>query len=491
MRKASLALFVLTACAALAQAQQSQRSCAVCGSFYPENPAQLRETMAGFYKNTASTKKPGGQVVALLAPHAGYYFSGQTAAYAYSAAEDAYDTVVIIGTGHNARLEKAALNSALYKTPAGDVPTDDAVISGLLRCDGLFELNPSAHAPEHSIEVQLPLLLARLKRPFMLVPVLLNASGLDNAVAAGKAIAASLRGRKALIVVSTDLSHYPPADIARASDLTIIEAVKTLDPYYLALTAKELEFKKSKNLEVAVCGLQALLAGISAATALGANEADLLAYANAGEMPGFPPDRAVGYAAMAFVKAAKPQGKNAQLSPEQQKLLLKEARRSIAEGFANTPLSPSPLSAAPELNLPAALFVTITENDRLRGCIGTTEPLGATLDSVRYYARMAAFNDPRFPPLKEPELNNVKLEISILSRPELISSPSSITPGKHGVIVQRASRKGVFLPQVWKDLPSKEQFLNELCEQKAGMERDCWKSGNTKLYIFTDYAFSE
>jgi len=485
------AALLLAACALPAQAQQAQRNCAVCGSFYPETPSQLNAATAEFYKKASAAKKPDGKVLALLAPHAGYYFSGQTAAWAYAAAGDAYDTVVIIGTGHNDRLDRAALDNSVYKTPAGDVQPDLAVISGLLKNGELFELNPSAHKPEHSIEVQLPLLMARLKRPFALVPVLLNASGLDNAVLVGKNIAAALRGRKALIVISSDLSHYPPADIARASDLTIIEAVKTLDPSYLALTAKELESSKAKNLEVAACGLQALIAGISAATALGANEADLLQYTNAGELPGFPPDKAVGYAAMAFVKAAKPQKKDWPLSPEQQRFLLREARRSIADAFAGIPLSPAPLSMSPELNLPAALFVTITENGRLRGCVGTTEPLGSALDSARYFARSAAFSDTRFTPLKEPELDRVTLEISLLSRPEAVSSPSSIIPGRHGVIVQRAGRKGVFLPQVWKQVPSKEKFLNELCEQKAGMERDCWKSGNTKLYIFTDYAFSE
>jgi len=474
-----------------AAAQQTERQCAVCGSFYTENPQQLRTLCAEFLKNAAQAKRPDGTLIALLAPHAGYYYSGQTAAYSFAAAQDNYDTVVILGAGHTTRLNKAALNSAVYKTPIGNVPTDDAVMSALLRRSDLFELNSSAHTAEHSIEVQLPLLLSRLKSPFKLVPVLLNASGGVNSVAVGKAIAAAVKGRKALLVISSDLSHYPAADTARASDLTILEAAKTLKPDYLARTAKELEAKKEKNLEVAACGIEALEAGIAAAVELGANQAELLKYSNSSDIPAVPPDKVVGYAAMAFLQTTKPEKKPFSLSAPVQRQLLQAARQSIAEALEGKKLFPSKLSPLPELNLPAAVFVTLTDNGKLRGCIGTTEPLGSLQDSVRYYARLAAFSDSRFEPLKEPELPRIKLEISILSTPEPVSSAAAVIPGKHGVIVERGWRKGLFLPQVWEQLPAKESFLGELCEQKAGLDRNCWKAADSKLYIFTDYAFSD
>ncbi|NLO91979.1 MAG: AmmeMemoRadiSam system protein B [Elusimicrobia bacterium] len=485
---AALGLMLLWAGAATAQ---EQRRCAVCGSFYDENPARLRQQAAGFLLEAQKTQKPLSGLLALLAPHAGYYYSGQTAAYAYAAAGDSYDTVVIIGTGHNTRLEKAALADTAYSTPLGTVAPDMEAIAALLENSSVFELNNAAHATDHSVEVQLPLLQARLNKPFLLVPVLLNSSQLDGAVAAGKAIAKALKGKKALIVISSDLSHYPPANIARASDLALLQSLQRLDPAYLELTANVLESKKAKNLSVAACGVEALEAGLAAAAELGANQAQTLKYSNSADIPGIGSEKVVGYGAVAFTASPKPQPPASPFSEQAQQALLSAARQAIQSGFGGAEFSPAPLSELPELNLPFPMFVTLTQNGRLRGCIGTTKALASALDSARYYARMAAFSDPRFSPLVPPELQSTRIEISALSEPARVESPDAITPGRHGVILRNGEKQGLFLPQVWKELPAKEKFLEELCVQKAGLPGNCWRDKNTELYVFEDYAFSD
>ena len=147
------------------------------------------------------------------------------------------------------------------------------------------------------------------------------------------------------------------------------------------------------------------------------------------------------------------------------------------------------MSGDPRLNLPGAAFVTLTEGGALRGCVGTTEPAMTLLDAVRYGAVSAAFRDGRFPPLKPDELDKVKIEVSVLSALKPVEA-AAVRPGL-GVTVERGGKSGLFLPQVWEQLQGREEFLGELCAQKAGLPRDCWKDPATKLYSFTVDAFSE
>ena len=115
----------------------------------------------------------------------------------------------------------------------------------------------------------------------------------------------------------------------------------------------------------------------------------------------------------------------------------------------------------------------------------------ALLDAVKYAAISAAFSDHRFEPLTKEELPVIKIEISALSSLERIASANNITPVRHGVVVRNGGDSGLFLPQVWEQIPQKEAFLSELCSQKAGLPRDCWKDPKTELYTFTVEAFSE
>ncbi len=173
-------------------------------------------------------------------------------------------------------------------------------------------------------------------------------------------------------------------------------------------------------------------------------------------------------------------------SKEQKKELIENARNAILNYIdGKKDIIKNELHQNPYFNLPKAVFVTLYKDKYLRGCIGTTSPQGTLFDSVKYYAIQAAFNDPRFSPVKKEEMKDIKLEISILSQPVEIKSYKEIREKKDGVIIITEGGSGLFLPQVWEHFKTKEEFLSELCEQKAGVKRDCFKDPRTKIYTFS------
>jgi AmmeMemoRadiSam system protein A len=201
----------------------------------------------------------------------------------------------------------------------------------------------------------------------------------------------------------------------------------------------------------------------------------------------------VGYVSAIFSEEENKKDKYT-LKEEDKKILLKRARDSIKEnllGRGNLVFSHS-LNQNPYFNLPKAVFVTLTTKDKgyLRGCMGTTQPQMSLYDAVAYFAQVAATEDPRFKPLQLNELENIKIEISILSNLKKVNDYKDIKKGD-GVVLITKQGSGLFLPQVWKQLPNKEDFLSELCYEKAGVDKDCWKRNETQFYIFSVESFEE
>ncbi len=131
------------------------------------------------------------------------------------------------------------------------------------------------------------------------------------------------------------------------------------------------------------------------------------------------------------------------------------------------------------------VFVTLKKQDQLRGCIGLIQSDQPLLKTVPEMARAAAAEDPRFDPVTSDELDQIKLEVSILTKPKLINNHWQIEPGKHGVIIEYAGRKGVFLPQVATEYDyDRQQLLSALCSHKLGLSEACWQDDKAKIYIF-------
>ncbi len=185
---------------------------------------------------------------------------------------------------------------------------------------------------------------------------------------------------------------------------------------------------------------------------------------------------------------------NEAYTDKDKKWLLRLARQTIENALKGDEL-PYPVDVPKVWQAKRGVFVTLTEGGELRGCIGYIEPIKAVWRAVIDNAYAAAFNDPRFWPLSKEELPRVKIEISILSLPKLVDKQGEellafLKPGKHGVILERGLYRATFLPQVWEQLPSKEDFLAQLC-LKAGMEPTCWKDPSTNVYVYEVDSFEE
>jgi len=483
--------FALFFCAGTAGAVA--REPVFAGKFYPESKEELSKFVDSAIAK-AEIPALGGKVRAVVAPHAGYPFSGNVAGFAYKAVGTEYDLVVILGVGHTMTVKGAALLAkGSYKTPLGEVPIDEQFSAELIKTSPLFEDISAAHAAEHSIEVQLPFLQRRLKKPFKLVAAVLNNPDAENLAEIGRILGKKLKGKKALLIVSTDFSHYPGHEDAALVDKTLSLAVKTMNPGFFLLANQILLAKGVPELATCACGEAALAAAMSAVNELGTAKFVELKYGDshtqAPELSG--PERVVGYLAGAFVGADKPAAGKIVLGKEQEKTLLAEVRAVISNRLSAKEEKNPLLSKDYVFNLPGAVFVTLTENGVLRGCVGTIEPRMTLLDAVRYGADAAAFHDGRFRPVSAEELGKIKIEISILSPLKKAADAKQVIPHKTGVVIVRGGQSGLFLPQVWEQIPDKTAFLAELCSQKAGLERTCWQAKNTNIYTFTVDSFKE
>lgn len=469
------------------------RKTAAAGRFYPDEPAKLEKFVSAFLKEGAS---PSGRCAGLLVPHAGYEYSGAAAgsALAWLKAAD-FDTLVILATGHTMALAKGALLAeGSFDTPLGPVEIDAAFCRELLKEKKLFEDSPRAHAGEHAVEVQLPFLRVLKDGAVKIVPILFNTDDEALLEEAGRAIGRAMKTRKALLCVSSDLSHYPPGNIAEMSDRSVLlglrQALRNANPGYFHQANALLLAKAAAHLDTTACGQAAMTAGAAAALELGCNDFELSCYTHSGKVSG-DDSAVVGYGAGFFTEVSPKPAGGLELDARMKADLLALARKSIEGCLKTGKTAEQPLDPRPEFNQPAAVFVTLTIGGELRGCIGSLEPRGALTDMAAAYACAAALEDPRFEPLTAAELKKVNIEISVLSPLERVAGPAAIKPGVHGVYVKSGGRSGTYLPQVWEHFKTKEEFLTSLCQEKAGLAAGAWKEKSTALYVYAVDCFSE
>jgi len=254
------------ACAAAA----ADRPAGVAGMFYPADPVELSQSVDAFLSQVPAPAKLPGPLVALIVPHAGYDFSAPVAATGYRQVSGSYDTVVVMGTAHYAMVDGAALYArGAFLTPLGRVPVDERLAARLIKADPAdFRYEPAAYdhgdRHEHSVEVQLPFLIKRLKPGWKLLPIIMSTE--DPAVCArvGKVLAETLKGRKALIIASSDLSHYPPAAVADLVDHSTLKALERLDPDYFWLANRLILDHHMPGESVTWCGQAAVTAAMTA-----------------------------------------------------------------------------------------------------------------------------------------------------------------------------------------------------------------------------------
>lgn len=268
----------------------SVRRSVIAGSWYPGNAKQLQAMIDEFLHNV-SAQKLDGELVGLIAPHAGYVYSGQVAAYAYAQLRGrTFSRVVVVSPVHRIYPGRFAVtDKAFYETPFGLVPVDTELLQAI---EQHITLNRVSQDMEHSLEIQLPFLQYVLG-DFALTPIMMGEQDWESALELGEALAKAIGKEPILLVASTDLSHFHRYEIAVRLDQLVLDHITAYDPEGLART---LAMQKAE-----ACGGGPVMAVMVAARKLGANRAVLLKYMNSGDVTG---DRSsvVGYAAAALLR---------------------------------------------------------------------------------------------------------------------------------------------------------------------------------------------
>jgi len=467
------------------------------GQFYPAQKEEL-SVMIDSFLDKALPSPVSGRIQMLISPHAGYGFSGPTAAFGYKLIRNQnYKTVIIIGTSHHKLFNGVALyGPGAFATSLGKIDVDTEFLKNITDKDPEVFVDNSAFANEHSVEVQLPF-LQKVLTNFKIVPVVVGDCSLESCEKIALLFKEAIGQRKdILFVISSDLYHGYDFKEAEQVDKVTLDLITKMD--YEGL------YYGLRDGNAQACGGFSIVIALYLAKELGSSELAVLNHTNSAVVTGdlTKGNWTVGYASCAVIGTVSRDdnelrgyalvGKGeSMLSTQQKQKLLKIARDSIA-AYLQTGKKVSVNESDPALNQKAGAFVTLNQHNQLRGCIGNligSQPLYLT---VRDMAIEAAVDDPRFAALSLSELKDVEIEISVLSPLERVPSAEKIELGKHGVLVRRGNQSGVFLPQVATETGwSKEEFLNNLCAHKAGIAADAWKDKDTELYIFTADVFSE
>ncbi|MFC1711488.1 AmmeMemoRadiSam system protein B [Patescibacteria group bacterium] len=458
---------------------------AVAGSFYPADKNDLFSQINSFLKK-ASKDENGKLSRILIVPHAGLSFSGQTAAWGFKQIEnESFSRVVLIGVSHRSYFSYAAVyRSGAWETPLGKVEIDSNFADSLINQSNQIEEKSEVFEQEHSLEVELPF-LQYLLSDFKIVPILLGQAESDVLTSLAETLENNI-DEQTLIVISSDLSHYPSYEVANKIDKETINAILTGNVNKFSQIINE--NIKTDGVDTCACGADAIKVGLLLANKLDITDIRMLNYTNSGDSGG-DKSKVVGYASIGFFKESK-DTKTSLNKSEKNKLL--EIARQTLNSYLKNKIIPEVTVTDEILKEKLGAFVTIKKDGSLRGCIGEFEPDKPLYQVVQDKAVDAALHDPRFKPVNLKELPDLNLEVSVMSPKKRVSSYKEIKLGEHGVVIRKGLKGGTYLPQVavetgW-DL---ESFLKSLCSQKAGLAENCYKDPKTEIYTFTAQVFSE
>ena len=441
---------------------------AVAGMFYPGDARELDHTVRGFLADPLADAADKTRTVApkaVVAPHAGYIYSGALAAKVFASLQPGakhITRVVLLGPCHRVALSGLALSGATaFSTPLGDIPIDTAAADKILKLPQV-QVFDETHTQEHSLEVQLPFLQVMLG-DFSLVPLVVGSTTSGDVA---EVLEALWGGPETLIVVSSDLSHYLDYDSASKIDHKTCTSIERLDPHSIG--------------DSQACGRIPLKGLLKLARRKGMT-VQTIGLCNSGDTAGSR-DRVVGYGGWAFHDKESDDFENRtrQLLEHHGRELLDCATASVLHGLKiGSPLPVDVKDHIPALVENGACFVTLKHGQRLRGCIGSPEAYRPLILDVAENAYAAAFRDPRFPSLQDDDLKDLILSISVLSPPVAMTFTGEqdllkqLRPGIDGLIIEDRTKRALFLPSVWDQLPKPVDFLGHL-KNKAGMGTGHW-----------------
>ena len=467
----------------------SIRKPARAGSFYPADPAELARMIDRLTAKAQETKvrlPRNKSLKALIMPHAGYVYSGWTAAHAsFVLTKNRFSKIILMGPDHRIGIKTGAIcDVAAYQTPLGRIDLHPDA-KQLQRQAALFRSLPVSMDQEHSLEVILPFLQTYLGE-FELVPIMVGRANVGPLAAAID----DLMDAGTLLVVSSDLSHFLGYAEARAMDRETVTAILELNPPELAGKANR------------ACGLWSLMILMELAKR-NQWQPVLLHYSNSGDTAGGR-SRVVGYTTIAFFGDQPMDNKldpQARFTEEQGQALISLARHTITAKLDRSladakPAAPSPAEQDENFKLHYGTFVTLKIKGQLRGCIGNLTSDETVWEGVKRNAINAAFHDPRFSPLTAKEFDQTEIEVSILTEPRPLEYRDGndliqkLRANVDGVIIRKGHASATFLPQVWEQLPHPDQFLSHLC-MKAGLSSDAWQDQELEVLTYQVQYFEE
>ncbi len=424
----------------------------VAGRFYPETRPELEALI----KSMVDEKAVKEDVLGMVVPHAGYPYSGPVVGACLSRI-NFKDTFIIMGPNHTGRGKPFSIMSdGKWRTPLGNIEIDRELAKKLVSTSKFLREDEEAQRMEHSVEVQLPF-LQYFKKEFKFVPIVMTLSNIEAHRQIGKEIAKAIKDtkRSAIIMVSSDMTHYESHESAKKKDEQAIRAMLDLNEYELA--------KRVEALDITMCGYAPALSLLAAMKELGGTQTELVKYMTSGDTTGdF--NAVVGYAGILFKE----------MSP-----IVKLAKQTVDTYVKEGKITELPTELTPEMKDKAGVFVSIHKKGELRGCIGT---FGPTKDNVASEiianAISSSTRDPRFPPVNAEELKDLDYSVDVLTNPEPIDGKEQLDPKKYGAIVECGWRRGLLLPDL-EGVNSVDQQV-DICCQKAGIR----PKEKIKLYRF-------
>ena len=485
-----------------AGSREPEESCSIftsrlAGSWYPAGKQELADEIDGYLSKVPDERLE--EVCAVILPHAGYRWSGPTGAYAvHQIQRRSFERVLVIGPSHRVPIKNVASvpDFTHYATPLGRVPLDRKFIAEL-RKHSEFQNIPSAHEDEHSVQIELPL-LQRALDGFQFVPIVVGELDRPTMREMGR-ILRGLIDSQTLVVASSDFTHYG-ADFAYLPFTDDVpNKLKELDAGALdKLCGKDLDglFDYIEKTGATICGRYAI--GVLLSMLPADAQVHQLHYDTSGRMLGdF--SSSVSYCALAVsgkwseVDRVAPAVEPELLTAADRARLLRLARGSLTHVLKNREMptvEQLDVEITPAIKRISGAFVTLHKNGELRGCIGEVFPSRPLFESVMAQAVNAGLNDHRFPQVELSELDEIDVEVSVLTPPRPVASASEIVVGRHGVVLKKAGHAALFLPQVATEQGWDRQTTLTHLSRKAGLAGDAWRE-DASFEVFEAIVFGE
>jgi len=475
----------------LSQDKFTDRQPVAAGRFYPADKETLTNDLAQLFENCKKSPK-NQNVRAIIAPHAGYVYSGKIAAASFSAISkySVFKNIFIIGSSHVMSFNGASVyNTGSFITPLGKIKVNDEIAKKLIAGNKVFDFPNDAHLKEHSIEVQLPFIQYYFEDKPLIVPIIIGTNDVNTIKLIAKALRPWFTSEN-LFIISSDFSHYPPYKEAIETDSITALSIISGNPETFLNTIKNNSEKKVHGLVTSMCGWTSGLTLLYLIN--GNNQLDfkLIDYCNSGDYINGDKTEVVGYHAIAIMEKLRNSAIN---EKEESEFSFTEEEKTqlftIARDAIRSELYDKKRPGFDDKRMPAKFresmgaFVTLKIDSKLRGCIGRFTSSDPLYEVVRASAQSSAFEDPRFSPLTKAEFDIIEMEITILGPLKKITDINEIVLGKHGIYIKKGLRSGTMLPQVatengW----TVEQFLGFTSRDKAGLGWDGWKDAELFIY---------